>query len=263
MKQLRKIPENPNEKMNKRYFNIYIEFDKDKIDNSILNAIKTGIPAYVCAVDGNSLVKANENPQHTEALNGALVNLSDSSWIPLLINILHRSKYPHYTGSELFHKWILQSGLRHLFLGSTKAILDGLRTNITKINPAIAGMKFETLPVCEVEQFAYTEIADMINNDNPDIVWVSLGAPKQEQFMYRLKPLLKRGVVIGVGAVFMFYSGDTAWKRAPLWIRRMRLEWLYRTFQEPKRMIKRYWHVLVSFPKLILSEIKACRSCCF
>ena len=75
----------------------------------------------------------------------------------------------------------------------------------------------------------------MINADNPDIIWVSLGAPKQEMFMSRLKPYLKRGVMFGYGAIFNFNAGVGAVRRAPKLMLRMRLEWLYRAFAHPRR----------------------------
>jgi N-acetylglucosaminyldiphosphoundecaprenol N-acetyl-beta-D-mannosaminyltransferase len=127
---------------------------------------------------------------------------------------------------------------------------------LLKIDPAIAGMCFESLPFKKSEEFDYHEIAEMINGDNPDIIWISLGAPKQEQFMYRLKPFLNRGVMFGFGAIFNFNSGISGNERAPRWLIRLRLEWFYRIFQEPKRMARRYWHVATSLPKLIREEIK-------
>ncbi|MDR0835951.1 MAG: WecB/TagA/CpsF family glycosyltransferase, partial [Tannerella sp.] len=185
-----------------------------------------------------------------------LVNLSDSSWIPFWVNVIYHTDYENYTGSEIFHHLIQTGHYRHFFLGSKTEILEGLKKTLIEINPSLGEMQFETLPVRNVEDFDYQNIAKMINADNPDFIWVSLGAPKQEQFMNRLKPFLHRGVMFGVGAVFRFYSGNSAYKRAPRWIIRIKMEWLYRTFQEPRRMIKRYWHVFVSMPKLIIHEKK-------
>jgi N-acetylglucosaminyldiphosphoundecaprenol N-acetyl-beta-D-mannosaminyltransferase len=115
-------------------------------------------------------------------------------------------------------------------------------------------MKFLSLPFGEVEVFDYYRIAQWINDDNPDIIWISLGAPKQEQFMNRLKPFLKKGVMFGIGAAFKFHSGINKYKRAPRWIIRLRMEWFFRILQEPRRMIKRYGHVAISWPRLIWKE---------
>ena len=71
-------------------------------------------------------------------------------------------------------------------------------------------MTFLELPYMSVEEFDYANIAKEIETDEADIIWIALGAPKQEYFMDRLKPHLKRGVMIAVGAVFKFYSGVEA-----------------------------------------------------
>ena len=95
----------------------------------------------------------------------------------------------------------------------------------------------------------------MVNNDGSDIIWVALGAPKQEIFMSKLKPYLKRGVMIAVGAVFKFYSGGADVKRAPEWVVKAHLEFVYRIFSEPKKQIKRCAWILVTLPGLLLNEI--------
>ena len=74
------------------------------------------------------------------------------------------------------------------------------------------------LPFCNVEDFDYPN-SRMIDEMVPDIIWVALGALKQEIFMSRLKPYLKKGVMIAVGAAFKFYSGTDV-KRSPIgWLR--------------------------------------------
>ena len=64
-----------------------------------------------------------------------------------------------------------------------------------------------SLPFMPVENFDYQSIANKINKIEPDIIWVSLGAPKQEIFMNKIKPLLNHGVLFGIGAAFNFYIG--------------------------------------------------------
>jgi N-acetylglucosaminyldiphosphoundecaprenol N-acetyl-beta-D-mannosaminyltransferase len=209
---------------------------------------------HICSIDGNNLISANENPAHLEVINHSLFNACDSAWIPLFVNLIYKTNYENYAGPDLFLEYVKLKQYRQFFLGSNCEILENLKGQLMKIDPAIAGMRFETLPFKNVEDFDYPQIAQMINDDNPDIIWVSLGAPKQEQFMNRLKPFLKRGVIFGIGAAFKFYSGIDEYKRAPQWMIRLKLEWLFRTIQEPKRMIKRYWHIAISWPKLIWKE---------
>ena len=103
--------------------------------------------------------------------------------------------------------------------------------------------------------FDYQKIADMVNADGADIIWVALGAPKQEIFMSKLNPFLKRGVMIAVGAAFKFYSGLEE-KRAPEWMVKHHLEFVYRIFSEPKKQLKRCSWIIITLPGLLLGEWK-------
>jgi N-acetylglucosaminyldiphosphoundecaprenol N-acetyl-beta-D-mannosaminyltransferase len=120
-------------------------------------------------------------------------------------------------------------------------------------------MRFRPLPFKDVEHFDYQSIADDINEYKPEIIWVSLGAPKQEIFMHNLLPYLEQGVMFGFGATFNFNAGTGPVKRAPEWMRRCKLEWLYRALEEPKKNIPRYYRFLRKLPKLIWSEYRQVR----
>ena len=89
------------------------------------------------------------------------------------------------------------------------------------------------------------EIVDRINAARPDILFVALGNPKQELWMGRNRAKLDAGVMIGVGGTFNFIAGRV--KRAPRWMQRGGLEWIYRIIQEPRRLWKRYAYGLVKF----------------
>ena len=96
----------------------------------------------------------------------------------------------------------------------------------------------------------------LLTNQNPDLIWIGLGAPKQEIFMHHLLPHINKGLMIGVGAAFNFYSGLDEYKRAPDFMVKLHLEWLFRAFQEPKRIIKRQLKNLLYLPLIIFNELK-------
>ena len=194
-------------KEDKRYFNVRIEFDKDKFDKTIFEAIEKGIPGYSCSVESNNLTVANQNPEFLEILNGALVNNCDGSILAKILAWIHKEPIDRYIGADIFIKYVKMCKFRQFFLGNTEEVLAGLRENLSKIDPRIADMRFETLPFKKVDEFDYEGIAQMINEDNPDIIWGALGAPKQEMFMALLKPYLKRGIMFGYGAIFNFNAG--------------------------------------------------------
>jgi N-acetylglucosaminyldiphosphoundecaprenol N-acetyl-beta-D-mannosaminyltransferase len=86
----------------------------------------------------------------------------------------------------------------------------------------------------------------MINESGADIVWVGLGLPKQERWMFEHRHKLNVPVLVGVGAAFKFLSGRV--NRAPPWMRDRGLEWFWRFFQEPGRM---WWRILIDGPRYI------------
>jgi N-acetylglucosaminyldiphosphoundecaprenol N-acetyl-beta-D-mannosaminyltransferase len=111
---------------------------------------------------------------------------------------------------------------------------------------------FLSLPFASVEEFKYTEIAEEVNKIRPDLIWVSLGAPKQERFMHYLLPHIDSGVMLGVGAAFNFYIGKLAIPR--LGLGRLRLIWLNRLFKEPRKSIQRLFSYLKILPRLYFEE---------
>ena len=247
--------------MFKEYFGIRFEFDHNEVDRIIEEHIQQKKPGYVVSLDGNNLTNAYHNPAHKEILNGSIVNNVDGRWIPRIVNYIYHTNYGNYSGTDLFIDYVKKAKYRQFFLGSNVRVLNGLKNNLCQYDPAIKSMRFEDLPFCKVEDFDYEGIAAMINEDKPDIIWVSLGCPKQEQFMTRLLPYLQQGIMFGFGAIFNFYSGlDDAPKRAPRWMANLGLEWVFRIFAEPKKQILRSWNFLKVIPGLIRNEKKKVRS---
>lgn len=240
----------------KKYFNINYEFDQNKVDEIIFDHIENNKPGYVCSLDNNNCSIANINSDHLQIVNNAIVNNCDSSWIPVFINGIYGTKYSNYCGTDLFIKYVRMKKFRQFFLGSTEEVLFRLKARLSLIDPQINNMRFETLPYRRVVEFDYKEIAEMINLDKPDIIWVSLGAPKQEEFMSLLLPFLSSGVMFGFGAIFNVFAEMPGLKRAPKFMVKLKLEWLYRLAQEPNKQSKRATLFLGLLPKLIKNEIK-------
>jgi N-acetylglucosaminyldiphosphoundecaprenol N-acetyl-beta-D-mannosaminyltransferase len=244
----------------KKYFNVNIEFDRQAVDKAIEDMIACGGKGYVCSVESNNLTVANTNPAFGDVVNRAIVNICDGSMLALILGKVHHQELTPYIGADLFIKYIRKKKYRQYFLGNTAEVLSGLKASMSKIDPQINSMIFSELPFRKVEDFDYPSIAESINKDNPDIIWVSLGAPKQEFFMARLLPYLNRGVMFGFGAIFNFNAGVGNVKRAPLWMRKLKLEWLYRALEEPQKNIPRYWNFIKILPSLIAGERRLIRS---
>ena len=235
------------------YFNIRYEFDKQSVFRAIDEALLLGTPGYICVSDGVILATVNKDAEYREVVDGAMFSVCDSGYVPLYLRWIYGIERKQYCGSEIFMDIIRTKRYRMAFLGTTQQTLDGLKQYLSEIDPRIEDMWFYSLPYKPVDEFDYPAIAEMLEKDGAEIIWIALGAPKQEIFMSKLKPHLKRGVMIAVGAAFKFYS-DTDVNRAPSWMVRAHLEFVHRIYCEPKKQLRRCSMIIVSLPKLLFQE---------
>lgn len=100
---------------NKKYFNVRIEFDRDRLDSIIFDAIERGIPGYSCSVEANNLTVANKNPEFLDVLNGALVNNCDGSVLAKILARIHHKDIDSYIGADIFIKYVKMKRFRQFF----------------------------------------------------------------------------------------------------------------------------------------------------
>lgn len=247
----------------KQHFDIRYEFDVPAVHKAIEEQLAQGNPDYICVADGNILTMVHNDAEYREVVNGGMFSICDSSWVPKFIKWIYGNEYRHYCGSDIFIDIVRARRQRMIFLGTKLKVLDALRENLANENPDVADMTFVELPFCTVDEFDYKNIAEMVNNDGAEIVWVALGAPKQEIFMSRLKPHLNKGVMIAIGAAFNFYSGlPDAPQRCPEWMRKLHLEFVHRIFKEPKKQIKRCWNIVITLPRILNKERRVKKAAC-
>lgn len=237
------------------FFNIHYEMDKNAVWRAIDKQLQERNPGYICVADGVILNIANRDKDYLRVVNGSMFSICDSSYVPVYLKWIYGIEREQYCGSQIFMDIIRMNKYRMFFMGTSQQTLAGLKANLVKTDPLIAGMTFYDLPYRTVDQFDYQDIANRIKADGAQIIWVALGAPKQEIFMSRLKPYLESGVMIAVGAAFKFYSGLEE-KRAPQWMVKHHLEFIYRIFSEPKKQIKRCAWIVITLPRLLLGEWK-------
>lgn len=142
--------------------------------------------------------------------------------------------------------------LRHFFFGSTPQVLDRLVARLTDRYPGLLVAGTFSPPMGRWDEAADRAHRDLINAAQADIVWVSLGAPRQELWMADNRPHLQAPLLCGVGAAFDFLSGTKP--QAPRWLRRLGLEWAFRLLSEPRRLAGRYARTLPRFMALALME---------
>lgn len=237
------------------YFNIRYEFDREAVVEAIDRRLREPGSDYICVADGVILTQVNCDENYRKVVNGGMFAICDSSYVPIYVKMIYGRERNQYCGSQIFEELVKSRRYRMLFMGTSQHILDGLRRTLTSWNEDVGNMTFHELPFCSVDEFDYPAIARMVENDGADIVWVALGAPKQEEFMYRLKPHLSHGVMIAVGAAFKFFSGVKA-RRAPRWMVKSHTEFVYRILTEPKKQIRRCGGIVANLPRILHNEMK-------
>lgn len=128
--------------------------------------------------------------------------------------------------------------LRHFFYGGRDGVAERLIAKLKIQNPSIQIAGCFAPPFRAISSEEDKTIVHRINESGADIVWVSLGCPKQEIWIHEHRDKLRAPVLIAVGLAFDIIAGDKA--RAPKFLRDAGLEWLYRLLQEPGRLGSRY-----------------------
>jgi N-acetylglucosaminyldiphosphoundecaprenol N-acetyl-beta-D-mannosaminyltransferase len=127
---------------------------------------------------------------------------------------------------------------RHYFYGGAPGVAERLAARMRAAYPGLTVAGTHSPPFRALSAEEDADDVARINAARPDYVWVGLGAPKQDLWAARQRPHLDAAVVLAVGAAFDFHSGGL--RRAPVWMQRRGLEWLYRLVAEPRRLARRY-----------------------
>jgi N-acetylglucosaminyldiphosphoundecaprenol N-acetyl-beta-D-mannosaminyltransferase len=210
---------------------------------------------YVCTLDVHALMESHRAPDVQEIYRLASVVTPDG--MPL-VWLLRRGGYPRadrVCGPDLMPALFERSqlnGYRHYLYGSTTQTLDLLTGNLKARFPKANVVGAYSPPFRELLAVERAAIVAQINDAAPDIVWVGLGAPKQDRWMATYRPMLEAPVLIGVGAAFNMLAGTV--RRAPPFLQRSGCEWAFRMLQEPRRLCGRYLESNARFAFLLLQE---------
>jgi N-acetylglucosaminyldiphosphoundecaprenol N-acetyl-beta-D-mannosaminyltransferase len=200
----------------------------------------TQTSCYIVPANVHVVMTAYWHRTYQTVLNNAALVTPDGMPLVWALRLLGIQQQPRVYGPDLMLAWCEQAAQLSLpiyLYGGTERVLAKLQAHLHQQYPTltIAGTcapPFRPLTLAE-------EDADIehIKQSGAKVVFIGLGCPKQEQWMYRQRGKFP-GVMIGVGAAFNFFSGEVS--QAPRWMMRFGLEWLYRFSQEPKRLWKRY-----------------------
>ena len=193
-------------------------------------------------------MNAIENKEFFDATNEADLSLPDGVpflWYGRWLGYrLHERCGIQELMFEIFELSNRKYDFSHFFYGNTGTVLAETVSSLKKQYPDLRIAGIYSPPFRELSLAETDEIINNINSIHPDFLWVSLGCPKQELWMYQNRHKLNVRVAGGAGAVFNFIAGYT--RRAPAWIQYAGLEWLFRLILNPIRLWRRY---LIKYPK--------------
>ncbi|MBF6569622.1 MAG: WecB/TagA/CpsF family glycosyltransferase [Candidatus Binataceae bacterium] len=211
-------------------------------------------PRFVVATGFHGLWEAHKDPEFQKVLNSADLFCPDGI-APVWLSRLRGEALPERVpGPDLLLAFLAKAnvaGYRSFFFGDTEETLAALKEKVLISYPGhhIAGML--SPPFRSLTDEENQAIIKQINNAKPDVLWVSLGLPKQDWWIYQHRDQLRVPVVAGVGAAFRFISGSV--KRAPHWIGRLGFEWLWRLASEPTKLWRRD---LIEGPQFLAAALR-------
>jgi N-acetylglucosaminyldiphosphoundecaprenol N-acetyl-beta-D-mannosaminyltransferase len=135
---------------------------------------------------------------------------------------------------------------KHFFYGGALGVPEQLVARLKFQFSDLRVVGTYSPPFRQLSPVEEEELIDRVNALHPDIIWVGIGTPKQEEWMSKYLGKLNASVLVGVGAAFDFLSGNK--RQAPRWVQRSGLEWLFRLTNEPRRLWPRY----IKYPYFIL-----------
>jgi len=194
----------------------------------------------MCVSNVHTTVTAYENPEYCKIQNGGIMAIPDGGPLSSIgrkrgYGNMQRTTGPSYMEEVL--KMSPEKGWSHYFYGASEETLENLKAELDWKYPGLQIAGIYSPPFRPMTEEEDTEIISQINTAAPDFIWVGLGAPKQERWMAAHQGKVK-GFMVGVGAAFDYLAGNI--QRAPQWMQKCNLEWLYRLLQDPKRLFKRY-----------------------
>lgn len=224
--------------------------------DAVVERLRAGEGGYVCFTNVHAVVVARQDPSFRSVINDSFMSLPDGKPIYWIGRLRRAGPVRQVAGPEFFTTLLSQRQtppLRHYFYGSRPEVLSALVGRLRSRFPDvdIVGAASPAFRELSAEEKA-SEI-DRIKASGADIIWVALGAPKQERWMAENWRALRPAVLLGVGAAFDIHAGAVA--RAPAWMRRVGLEWLFRLVQEPRRLWKRYAYTNSMFLCYLLMDL--------
>lgn len=196
--------------------------------------------AYVCLANVHMLIEAWRDRKFAGVVNAADMVTPDGMPLAKAIRLLYGQHQDRVEGMRLLPDLIAaaaEAGVSVYFYGSSEEVLAGIRERLAREQPQLPLAGTHSPPFRQLSTAERQADIERLNASGAQLVFVSLGCPKQEFWMAQHRGQV-RAVMVGIGGAFPVYAGQL--RRAPAWMQKLALEWLYRLGQEPRRLWRRY-----------------------
>jgi N-acetylglucosaminyldiphosphoundecaprenol N-acetyl-beta-D-mannosaminyltransferase len=211
--------------------------------------VASGVPHQVVTLNPEMLVAAHDDPAFRRILNSADLNVADG------VGLLHAARWlghplrERVTGSDGIYRLAThcaRRGYRPFFLGAAPGVAEAVAARLAAENP---GLEVAGTYVGSPRAADEGDVIEQVRAAEPDLLLVAYGVPVEETWIARNRERLGVPVMIGVGGAFDFVAGVA--RRAPVWVRKLGLEWLHRLIREPWR-----WRRQMALPRFVALVIR-------
>jgi N-acetylglucosaminyldiphosphoundecaprenol N-acetyl-beta-D-mannosaminyltransferase len=205
---------------------------------------------HFCAA--HPTVVARRDLEYRAVLNGGDLNVPDGLPVAIAARLsgFPTDRLPGTDALHLVAEWGAPRDLTHAFVGATNETLAALRARLLLRDPATKIVLDIAPPFRPLTSSDLQGLARRVRASGAQILWIGMGAPKQDMVANQLRALEAAPVIMCVGAAFDFAAGVK--RRAPAWMRHAGLEWGHRLLSEPGRLWKRY---LIGNPQFVAGVV--------
>jgi N-acetylglucosaminyldiphosphoundecaprenol N-acetyl-beta-D-mannosaminyltransferase len=234
--------------------------DHQRAVQRVAELVAQGAGGYVCFSTVHMIMESHDSPEFGAKVNAADMIVPDGMPIVWMQKLQGRDHAERVRANDLMILLCEYAELHDLkvgFYGGKQEVIDAILERARRDFPKLKIVYAHSPPFRPLTQEEDERITAEINEAGPDILFMGLGCPKQENWMAAHKDHL-RAIMLGVGASFDFFAGNV--KESPAWIGRFGLEWLFRLTQEPRRLWRRYLVLNPRFMWLATRQLMSRRS---
>jgi len=217
-------------------------------------------PHWIAVTGSHGALEAHKRPDFRSVLHSADLSVPDGMWAARVAAKKLSCATRQVRGADLlaaFCELASSKGYTNYFYGDTEETLALASDRLQKKYPGLQIVGAYSPPFRDLTPDEDAQIVGKINRTNPDVLWVALGLPKQEKWIFAHRERLRAPVIVAIGAAIKFHSGKV--QPAPRWASQAGLEWLWRFFHEPRRTWRRAFVYGPQFAALSLLELASLR----